>query len=269
LSDPFLSLPRTAPAVKTDGEKKHADLPPSGAERWFRCPGSVAISRGQPRKDSVWSKEGTLAHEVLELVLRASIDGGYAVVKDIQEYDRQQPVMLEHAFNAAREVLKVGGATQSEVLSEEKVEMFFIHPLNWGTLDATVVDHFGTLHIFDYKYGAGVAVSATENLQMIDYALGMAHRYHWNFKRVRLWIIQPRIAGYDGPTFWEIGIRELLDYVPKFQAAARRTETEPDNFVEGSWCHFCAGKAVCPKKTGRKLDKAREIFSNVPHGGEG
>ena len=47
---------------------KHAKLAPSGAERWVNCPGSLMFN-DLPGKDTVYSKEGTLAHEAAEKAL--------------------------------------------------------------------------------------------------------------------------------------------------------------------------------------------------------
>ncbi len=138
----------------------------------------------------------------------------------------------------------------------------------FGTFDGAVLDHFGTLHVFDFKYGAGHAVSPKENLQMIFYGLGLAHKYQWNFQNVRLWIIQPRIKGYDGPTYWDISISDLKKYEQFFKDAVERVEKRPE-FKEGSWCHWCKAKNACPLKKQMKDDKAIEMFKQNPlKGGE-
>ena len=134
----------------------------------------------------------------------------------------------------------------------------------FGTFDGAVVDLFGTLHVFDYKYGAGVPVSVRENLQMIFYGIGLAHRYHWNFKRVRLWIIQPRIKGYDGPTFWEVPTSILKCWVPTFRKAVERVIAEPDTFVEGDHCRWCKARSICPLKREAKLEAAKSVFTIAP-----
>jgi hypothetical protein len=164
-------------------------------------------------------------------------------------------------------MLGVGGALGAEVMVETRIYLKFIHEEMFGTFDGAILDHFGTLHVFDFKYGAGHAVSPKDNLQMIFYALGLAYKYQWNFKTVKLWIIQPRIKGYSGPVYWEISIEVLRSYVPKFQEAVWRVENDP-KFKEGAWCHWCKAKSICPLKVETKKEKAREIFSANPIGGE-
>jgi hypothetical protein len=246
------------------GERKHSKYGASGSERWEKCPGSVALSEGIPSKDTPWSLEGTKAHEVLETVLRAEISGndGAAVMEASAILEDTPQEMIFYAQHATDMIMKQHElAPGSDVLVETRILLDFIHPEAFGTFDAAVVDHFGTLNVFDYKYGAGHAVSATENMQMAFYGVGLAHKYDWNFKRVRLWIIQPRIRGYDGPTFWELPTMELkTKWVDRFRRAVDRVEKEPNTYVEGGHCHWCSGKKVCPLKTEARLDKAKAIF---------
>src|SRR5665213_1028404 len=189
--------------MKKHGERAHSKFSASGADRWFNCPGSVELSEGQPDKSSPWAIEGTEAHEVLEKIMLQELRSYPADMhEDEEERHFLQKVpkeMYQHAVNAARFILDLGRKLDAEVLVETRIYLDFIHPEMFGTFDGGVIDYFGTLHVFDYKYGAGHAVSPKENLQMIFYAIGLAAQHHWNFKRVRLWIIQPRIKGYDGP----------------------------------------------------------------------
>lgn len=246
--------------MTTHGERKHSKLSASGAERWFACPGSVAISEGLPDKDSVWSLEGTRAHEVLEAILENWIRTGAGPI-----LSKESPEMIRHAIQAAGFILRLRARTPgADVLVESRVHLKFIHPDMFGTFDGAVVDHFGTLHVFDYKYGAGVSVSPKENLQMIFYGIGLASRYDWNFKRVRLWIIQPRIKGYDGPVYWELSVPELWKYVGKFTRAVKRVEQEPTSFVEGGHCHWCKAKGVCPLKQEQRAKNMIDVFTRTP-----
>lgn len=242
-------------------EKKvraHSKFSASGAERWFNCPGSVELSEGQPDKTSVWAEEGTLAHEVLEYLLLQNIG---IPSPNVTFPKKVPPEMVDHAIEAVNFIATLWRELpDADILVETRIYLEFIHPEMFGTFDSAVIDHFGTLHIFDYKYGAGHSVSVKDNLQMIFYGLGMAHKYNWNFNNVRLWIIQPRIRGYDGPTFWDIPILELRKYVVNFKEAVQGVKDNPKDYYEGSWCWWCKAKSVCPLKLQAKLDSAKDIF---------
>jgi hypothetical protein len=270
--DPFQSLSRPSRAlavaksntVQGHAERAHSKFSASGAERWFNCPGSVELSEGRPDKSSVWAMEGTKAHEVLEDVMKAAISVGGTRVSHVKFAPGIPREMQAHALHAANFILGLHGKTpDSEIMIETRIYLDFIHKEMFGTFDGAVVEHFGVLHVFDYKYGAGKMVSPKENLQMIFYAIGLAHQYHWNFKRVRVWIIQPRIKGYDGPLFWDVPILELRAYVARFRKAVERVEREPTTYVEGTWCHWCKAKSVCPLKQEAKTDRAIGIFSRA------
>lgn len=257
--------------MKAHGERKHSKFSASGAERWMKCPGSVALSEGQPDQDSVWSIEGTKAHEVLEALLLEGIDSGslYLAPKLRGAPTGFTLEMVHFGEEAANFIMQLHRKTQgSEIAVETRIHLDFIHPEMFGTFDGAVIDHFGTLHVFDYKYGAGHAVSPKGNLQMIFYGLGLAQKYDWNFAKVRLWIIQPRIKGYDGPAFWEIPIHELKAYVPVFTEAVKRVEENPTEFVEGGHCHWCKAKKICPLKVDKRNDHAIELFKQNPLKGE-
>lgn len=249
-------------SAKLHSERKHSKLSASGAERWFNCPGSVELSEGMPDKDSAKSKEGTFAHEILETTTRQMIAGKKS--RKLVFGDNVPKEMVQHAFNAASFLIGVHEkAPRSELLVETRIQLRFIHPEMFGTFDGAVVDHFGILHVFDYKYGTH-PVSPKENLQMLFYGIGLAHEYDWNFKRAKLWIMQPRRRAYDGPVYWELPITELKGWVPTFKKAVREVERNPRKYVEGEWCWFCKAKSKCPIKQQGKLEAAKAAFSANP-----
>lgn len=247
--------------------RKHSKFSASGAERWFQCQGSVAISEGLPDKESIYSKEGTRAHNYVEGFLEDAIRHHWNAVSQIsvnlvhaKEPDAPRE-MTQYAKHAVDFILGVGRQHPgSEILVESRVFLDFIHPEAFGTLDSAVVDYFGTLHVFDYKYGKGVPVSPVANLQMLFYSIAAAHMHQWNFKKARLWIIQPRIPGYEGPVWWDLSIPELRRWAELFKLAIERVEKNPNRFVEGVWCHWCKAKSVCPLKREGKQAKAAAVF---------
>lgn len=247
------------------GERAHSKFSASGADRYAECPGSVELSEGMPDKSSPWAEEGTKAHELLEEIMTVMIAQGATRIFYPQVRKGIPKEMVFHGTNAANFIMGLHAKTPgSEVMVETRVYLKFIHPEMFGTFDGAVIEHFGTLHVFDYKYGAGHAVSPIKNLQMIFYGIGLAHLYDWNFKNVRLWIIQPRIKGYDGPIFWDLSIMELKSYVDVFKKIVGRVLDNPTLYNEGQWCHWCKAKSKCPLKTTARAEKAVNMFKSVP-----
>lgn len=245
---------------KNHAERKHSKFSASGAERYFKCPGCVELSEGLPDKSSPWALEGTEAHEVLESILKAMSEDSRPADRRL-DYPGKPIEMVRIAFGAAHFVFNLHQRLRrSELLVESRVFLDFVHPEAFGTLDSAVVDHFGTLHVLDFKYGAGVTVSPVGNLQMIFYAMALANVHAWNFKRVRMWIIQPRVKSYSGPLYWEIGILELKGWVETFKRAIDRVIENPRLYVEGPHCHWCKAKSICPLKRQAKFDEAQLVF---------
>lgn len=227
--------------------RAHSKLSASGAERYFNCPGSVALSEGMVSKDTPASLEGTRAHEVLESVLTGE-----------RLYAPPSPEMYNHALRTAAFITSLE-KPKSEFLVETRVHLPFIHPEMFGTFDSAIVNHFGELHVFDYKYGKHPA-SPIENLQMIFYGMGLAARYDWNFTSVRMWILQPRLNNYSS---WKLDILALKQRIQQFKKAVKRVIDEPTTYKEGSWCFFCVAKGKCPLKQQKREKEAMTLFSPV------
>ena len=61
----------------------HALLAPSASKRWMACPPSARIEALLPDKDTVYSREGTIAHSVAEFILRRYRDRRLLPASDI------------------------------------------------------------------------------------------------------------------------------------------------------------------------------------------
>lgn len=258
--------------------RAHSKYSASGSDRWFNCPGSVALSEGLPDTTNKWSGAGTRAHEILEAEMRLELlENSTESTKDlfkVLNHDfalgftkAEHTEMLVHARNTARFIMKLAakrGVPFHQIMVETRIHLDFIHPEMFGTFDSALVELYGTLHVFDFKYGQGYAVNPRKNLQMIFYGIGLAHKYDWKFNKVRLWIDQPRLKGYDGPIFWEVSIEELKSWVEVFRDKVIDVELNPDVYKEGSHCHFCKAKKICPLKVEKKLDAAKNIFMQSP-----
>lgn len=240
-------------------ERAHSKFSASGSERWLNCAASVALEeKSPPSPDSPWSKEGTFAHEVLEKLLLA----WPTMPKQIA----CPAVMFTHCVKAADYVTKM--AKGKVLLVEKRVYNSDIHDEMFGTCDAIVVDFGKSIHIIDFKYGAGHVVDPEENTQLIQYALGVAEAYDWNFRTVKMTILQPR-AGNDWAKTWEISAKELkTKWLPLWKKGVARVERGDVKPFPGSWCHWCRAKAICPAKLEKKFNDVKSRFSDLTEGNE-
>lgn len=237
-------------------ERKHSKFSASGAERWHQCPSSVALEEASPPSgDNFFSREGTLAHEVLEALLnRTALPKSFDV----------SPEMIAHCERAANKIRALKTASEGILLVEKKVFAQFIHPEMFGTCDAIIPGGDGTLHIIDFKYGAGHIVKPENNKQLIQYALSVAESYDWQFDFVKCWILQPR-AGDDWHKHWTISMTNLKQkWLPIWQAAVKRVESGKTKPTPGGWCHFCRAKNICPAKQETRAQKVAALFEKIP-----
>lgn len=244
--------------------KAHAILSPSGAYRWLVCTPSARFEEQIPEEDSIYSREGTLAHEVASLTLAART-GQYKhdqkrfnqelskVEKLVAEFYAAQDKpnafqdMIDHAEDYAEYVRGfVPRVGKSEIFIEKRVDMSTFAPLCYGTVDSGVLTP-QVLYVTDYKYGAGQRVSAVQNKQMMLYALGLlllAHAKGYDPDRVVMSIFQPRVS--DTASVWELDTADLLDWAEdELAAQAPLAIGGQGDFVAGSHCGFCKAKTSC------------------------
>ncbi len=238
--------------------RAHSKYSASGAERWLNCPGSVALSEGLPDTSSPWAEEGTKAHEILELTMKAKPYGKVRFDKSIDQD------MINGAEQATEFIYgRLSRYKDAELGIEKRVTLDFIDPEAFGTPDDYIAAEFDTLEVFDYKYGKKY-VDPEKNLQLIYYALGIAHRFEYNFDRVKIWIIQPRLNGYQGPALWNTRMVKLMPYIDKFKRGVERTKKFPNKYVEGEWCFFCKAKKKCPIWNEQRQEKTKKMFADNP-----
>lgn len=243
-------------------KRKHSKFSASGSERWLNCAASVELEEPFESKDTPWSLEGTEAHEVLEVLWKM------LYLKSFHKYmpilRKETDPMIKNAFKMITKVLEVKKTlVEPELLVEKRVHNSEIHPEMFGTVDNALVELFGTLHVFDYKYGQGHVVSPEENTQMIQYALGLLEEYDWNFEKVVLHICQPRAVG-SGHKQWEVSIEKMREYRELWRKGVARVDKGGNKPFAGNWCYWCKAKSVCPAKVEKRNDKIGDVFKNNP-----
>lgn len=217
---------------------KHAYLQPSSAHRWMTCPGSVALSKGAPDRETPAAARGTRGHEALQILL------GTGVLPPMAD----DPELATWVKLVAKWVTFYTAATGAILLREEpcRVGHAFGCPDDlWGTADIVGVSSEELL-IADAKFGF-IDVDVEFNPQVSLYAIGKATEYEWKHKRYVLAILQPQTEGR--PFKVEVLSREqLLDryerYKPLVAAALRPLAPLVPT---GDGCRWCPVAGACPE----------------------
>lgn len=254
----------------------HSLNSPSSFQRRIECPGSANMERDIPSESSVYTDEGTAAHQLAEDCLRKG---------DMPEDYRGEIIVVEK--DGPRREFEVNGDMISAVevmvnhcrplmgrhFIEHKFQLPFLGPDEKGTSDFTALtlNYFdeedgltkNILHVVDYKHGKGEVVEAVENVQGLCYGLGAMKEFMdepWDILRIT--IVQPRAYHDDGPVrSWDVPRNELMDYMINFAAAAKATE-DPNAPLRVSvkGCRFCKAKLKCPAQLQNAKDTLEMDF---------
>lgn len=233
---------------------EHAKLSASGAYRWLICTPSACLEAKFPDSTSEAAQEGTLAHNIGELLIRTYVGRVGANAKDgcmrnLSKDKFYSNELLDYATEYAQYVVsefeKAKATTPDAILEvEARLDMSDYIPDGFGTGDAIIIAD-GVMRIIDLKYGKGVPVSCEENKQMMLYALGAMKQYGflYDIQRVEMTIYQPRI---ENISTWGIDVENLLFWAygylkPRAEIAAKGE----GEFVPGKHCQFCRAKNEC------------------------
>lgn len=246
-----------AKKIKIDhSERSHALLSASGASRWIACTPSARLESDYGKNESsMYAQEGTLAHELGELMIRRDILD--IITEDQYNYGLEQ-IMENELFNEEMldivpvyvdyiqqqfEEAKVR-TSDAKLEIEQKLDLREYIPESFGTSDAIIISD-DILEVIDYKHGKGIPVSAEANKQMMVYALGSLAKYSmmYDIKTVKMTIVQPRI---DNISSWSITVDELVDWAEnELKHKADMAFKGEGELVPGDWCRFCSVKNKC------------------------
>jgi len=226
----------------------HALLSPSSSNRWLICTPAPRLEESIPDGASKYALEGTLAHELAELICRynANIIDQAQYAAEIWEA-KQNPLYTKEMQDCCAEYASyVWNLCEDYHVIDFEVTIDFDQyaPEGHGTCDAIIVSD-GRIDIIDFKYGKGVPVYASENTQMMIYALGALEMYDllYDIKQIGMTIYQPRL---ENISTWELSANELIAWGEKVlrPAAALAYEGKGEK-VAGDHCKFCKVRAKC------------------------
>lgn len=245
----------------------HAILSASGASRWMACTPSARLEEQFPDSTSEYAKEGTLAHELCELKVRKNLIEPMhtrtynSKLKKIKEHELWQDEMDKHTDTYLE---YIQGLVHSynctpAVMVEKKVDFSSYVPDGFGTADCIIIAE-GTLHVIDFKYGKGVAVSAENNPQMKLYGLGayLEYSFLYAIDKVKMTIVQPRL---DDISECEISTTELMEWAEEVvKPLADMAYKGEGTYIAGNHCKFCRAKATCRERARMNLETSKFDF---------
>ena len=246
----------------------HALLGASSAHRWLACPPSARLEAQKPDSTSEAAREGTLAHELVELKLKRFLAGrktGKATPK-IKSHELYKPVMEEYTDEYVNYVLELFAKVQTtcpdaQLISERRVDFSGIVPGGFGTTD-TIIIADDTMHVIDSKYGKGVLVEAVGNPQLRLYGWGALHEYGllYDIRKIVVHIVQPRLDHSDHE---EISVTDLINWgVDQIKPVAKLAIKGEGEFCAGEHCRFCRAQATCHAYADHVMDLARYQFAD-------
>ena len=224
----------------------HSLLSPSSAHRWAVCTASVAMCKDCEESTSEYADEGTLAHTLAAAIFnKEALPSG--ITDEMREY-------IETYVENIR--IMTQGATFAWVEQTLDLSEVLGVPDQSGTGDYIAIVG-KELQVHDLKYGKGVKVSATNNWQLILYALGaleFVDLLGHEIETVKIVIHQVRVGEPDECTYTVDELQEMGSFLKEQARVAMQIYTGvefankiPDVFFNPGekQCRFCPAKADC------------------------
>jgi hypothetical protein len=227
--------------------QKHARLSASRTDRFMSCPGSYRLESLMPYEPAGEAAAiGTAIHELSEIILsNGQIPAGT---------DPDHIAMAQAYADFVNTLVENPRKKLIEVNLDEGLKS--LHPALGGTADAVLVDG-DHLHVVDLKTGR-VAVDATDNKQLLTYALGAMRQFKAPERiTCTMHIFQPRV-GHSKWTvsgnYLELHGRRLLEAAELALTSDAPTSPSPDA------CRYCKAKTICPSMREKVQETARSDF---------
>lgn len=253
----------------------HAELSPSKAPRWRRCPGSVREEAKYPEdRSSNAAVDGTHTHTLLEKCLKELMSPMAFVGQTLTDDDGEFVVDNDRAERVAFAVNFIMQRTieidlASQVISEKRVDpapLVGIAGLD-GTIDVRIIGK-DTIEVWDYKDGMNAI--EPDSYQLEQYGFGaiaeIPTHIRPEYKTITLGIIQPKLRtkGQSGIAFKTIPMDEFMSRSQKLYDDAVATQASDAPLVPGDeQCKYCRAKGGCSALTNAALEASGIAFANL------
>lgn len=234
----------------------HAILPPSSASVWGYCTGSLTAAASYPEIETDDSRNGTAAHWVVEVSLRAwkaNAPMGQEPGDYMGSVAPNGVVIGAEHIEGARVMVQdvtdtLGEEGRPALMVEHRVYMPNVDPDNWGTPDAFAMLG-STVFMWDYKHGHA-KVEAVGNLQLADYLEGVRGVYNIDghaeqYISMDARIVQPFAYSPEGPIGrWRGPFSDIRGHISFLANAAALSRSNP-TLTAGKHCRWCPARVAC------------------------
>jgi hypothetical protein len=206
------------------------------------------------RPSSKYADEGTLLHNVMDLILTTNQTPESFVGMTYQDIKLTQELIEDKVYPALRLLDQVDPKKEMEYETETRVSFGDYLPNVFGSTD--LLGRIGTRAIIlDWKFGSGVAVEAEENPQLMFYAAAAMRTKasQWVFDgatEIECIIVQPPEIKR-----WITTPKRIKQFEQELKVAVQIAQKPDAPLANGDHCRWCAAKPVCPKMTGA-VDRA-------------
>lgn len=264
------------------------ELRASNAHRWMTCHGQPRAVAGMVESSSSAADKGTVAHALLETMLRLDIPSDEIsqfadkpMIKFLGEGKSKRRVdhilvddtMMEgvsHAVDYVRSYLTAHKGADYEVEVALDASPLVGYETG-GTSDIVIVDLPREIAVLDYKNGVQY-VDHSDNEQLHIYGLGAIAKYLKSITpqtAIRMVIIQPNHRGGDGPVREVVyTYDDLMLFARKAAAAAKAAHGKNPARVAGEHCTFCRAGGMCKVFAEYSLSRAGLDFADIQQGGD-
>ena len=236
--------------------RAHAILSASSCFRWLNCHASAKENAKGKDEASTYALEGTDAHALGEYLDKTAFGiKAKDPTKELSFYDQTMQEAAEGYRDFCVEQFEEAKKNCPDPWKgiEQRVDFSRWVPGGFGTADFLIVAD-DLLHIIDFKYGMGVAISAEENPQLMCYACGALDTFGdlFDIKRVKLSIYQPR---RENISTWETTKDEVLKWADEVLApAAEKALGKNPEYHAGDHCRFCRIQDTCRERARYNLE---------------
>lgn len=267
-------------------KQQTVELRASNAHRWMTCHGQPKAVAGMVDSSSSAADKGTIAHALLEMVLRLDIPADEIsrfadkpMLKFLGEGKSKRRVdhilvdddmidSISHAVDYVRSYLVLHKEADYDIEVTLDATALVGYETG-GTSDIVITDLPRELAILDYKNGVQ-HVDHEDNEQLHIYGLGAISKYLQDVTpqtTVRMVIIQPNSRGKGGPVREVVyTYDDLMLFARKAAAAAKAAHGKNPTRVAGDHCTFCRAGGVCKTFAEHTLERAGLDFVDVQQG---